>query len=159
MKIFQKYKVTNTIEITKLIEELKQKLQVKAQRMRRYKKRKNQYIQNNHNMNPENLHLRCSAFFPFSELERRRHTFVVLLRVRSGNFRISSVKFHNVLCERLIFLLLPFTRPQKRYMSAIAVNKHSFSRNTRHKFISFHFQRRYSYIILRHCNIVIGYHY
>jgi aromatic ring-opening dioxygenase catalytic subunit (LigB family) len=45
-KIFQKYKVTNTIEIAQLIEELKQKLQAKAQRMRRYEKRKNQYIQN-----------------------------------------------------------------------------------------------------------------
>jgi hypothetical protein len=44
--IFQKYKVTNAIEIAQLIEELKQKVQAKAERMRRYEKRKNQYIQN-----------------------------------------------------------------------------------------------------------------
>jgi hypothetical protein len=34
-KIFQKYKVTNAIEIAQLIEELKQKMQAKAQRKRR----------------------------------------------------------------------------------------------------------------------------
>jgi hypothetical protein len=39
-KIFQKYKVTNAIEIAQLIEELKQIVQVNAQRMRRYEKRK-----------------------------------------------------------------------------------------------------------------------
>jgi hypothetical protein len=33
-KMFQKYKVTNAIEIAQLIEELMQKLQAKAQRMR-----------------------------------------------------------------------------------------------------------------------------
>jgi hypothetical protein len=45
-KIFQKYKATNAIEIAQLTEELKQKVQAKAQRMRRYEKRKKQYIQN-----------------------------------------------------------------------------------------------------------------
>jgi hypothetical protein len=45
-KIFQNYKVTNAIEIAQLIEELKQKVQAKAQRMRRYEKRNNQFIQN-----------------------------------------------------------------------------------------------------------------
>jgi hypothetical protein len=38
-KIFQKYKVTNAIEIAQLIEELKQKVQAKAQRMGRYEKK------------------------------------------------------------------------------------------------------------------------
>lgn len=45
-KIFQKYKVTNAREVAELIEKLKQKIQAKAQRIRRYEKRKNQYIQN-----------------------------------------------------------------------------------------------------------------
>jgi hypothetical protein len=45
-KIFQKYKVTDTKEVAQLIEDLKQKIQAKAQRIRRYEKRKNQYIQN-----------------------------------------------------------------------------------------------------------------
>jgi K+-transporting ATPase c subunit len=45
-KIFQKYKVTSAIEIAQLIEELKQKEQAKARRMRRYEKRRNQCIQN-----------------------------------------------------------------------------------------------------------------
>jgi hypothetical protein len=45
-KIFQKYKVINSIEIAQLIEELTQKVQAKAQRMRRYEKRENQHIQN-----------------------------------------------------------------------------------------------------------------
>jgi hypothetical protein len=45
-KIFQKYKVTDTKEIAQLIENLKQKIQAKAQRIRRYEKRKNRYIQN-----------------------------------------------------------------------------------------------------------------
>jgi hypothetical protein len=39
-KIFQKYKVTNTKEIAQLIENLKQKIQAKAQRIRRYEKGK-----------------------------------------------------------------------------------------------------------------------
>jgi hypothetical protein len=33
-KMFQKYKVTNAIEVSQLIEELMQKVQAKAQRMR-----------------------------------------------------------------------------------------------------------------------------
>ncbi|PNF19358.1 hypothetical protein B7P43_G06722 [Cryptotermes secundus] len=45
-KIFQKYKMTNAREVAELIEKLKQKIQAKAQRIRRYEKRKNQYIQN-----------------------------------------------------------------------------------------------------------------
>jgi cytidylate kinase len=43
---FQKYKVTNSREIAQLTERLKQKVHTKAQRIRRYKVRKNQYIQN-----------------------------------------------------------------------------------------------------------------
>jgi hypothetical protein len=45
-KIFQKYKVTDPKEVAQLIENLKQKIQAKAQRSRRYERRKNQYIQN-----------------------------------------------------------------------------------------------------------------
>jgi hypothetical protein len=45
-KIFQKYKATDPKEIAQLIENLKQKIQAKAQRIRRYERRKNQYIQN-----------------------------------------------------------------------------------------------------------------
>jgi hypothetical protein len=45
-KIFQKYKVTDTKEVAQLIENLKQKIQAKAHRIRRYERRKNQYIQN-----------------------------------------------------------------------------------------------------------------
>jgi hypothetical protein len=44
-KIFQKYKITNAKEIAELIKKLKQKIQAKAQTIRRYEKRKNQYIQ------------------------------------------------------------------------------------------------------------------
>jgi hypothetical protein len=45
-KFFQKYKVTNAREIAQMTETLKQKVQAKAQRIIRYEKRKNQYIQN-----------------------------------------------------------------------------------------------------------------
>jgi hypothetical protein len=45
-KIFQKYKVTNAREVAQLIETLKQKVQAKAQRTRRYEKRAAHYIQN-----------------------------------------------------------------------------------------------------------------
>ena len=38
-KIFQKYKVTNAREVAQLTETLKQKVQAKAQRIRRYEKR------------------------------------------------------------------------------------------------------------------------
>ena len=38
-KIFQKYRTTNAREVAKLTETLKQKLQAKAQRIRRYEKR------------------------------------------------------------------------------------------------------------------------
>jgi hypothetical protein len=44
-KIFQKYKI-NAKETAELIEKLKQKVQAKAQRIRRYEKRNNQCIQN-----------------------------------------------------------------------------------------------------------------
>jgi hypothetical protein len=45
-KIFKKYSVTNARELAQLTETLKQKVQAKAQRIRRYEKRENQYIQN-----------------------------------------------------------------------------------------------------------------
>jgi hypothetical protein len=45
-KIFQKYKVTNARKVARLTETLKQKVQAKAQRIRRYEKRETQYIQN-----------------------------------------------------------------------------------------------------------------
>jgi hypothetical protein len=45
-KIFQKYKVTNAREVAQLTETLKQKVQAKAQRIRRYEKRETQYIEN-----------------------------------------------------------------------------------------------------------------
>jgi len=45
-KIFQKYKVTNAREVAQLTEILKQKVQAKAQRIRRYEKRETQYNQN-----------------------------------------------------------------------------------------------------------------
>jgi hypothetical protein len=45
-KIFQKYRVTNAREVAQLIETLKQKVQAKARRIRRYEKKKGaQYIQ------------------------------------------------------------------------------------------------------------------
>jgi hypothetical protein len=44
--IFRKYKVTNVRDTVQLIQKLEQKVQAKAQRIRRYDKRKNQYIQN-----------------------------------------------------------------------------------------------------------------
>jgi ribosome-binding protein aMBF1 (putative translation factor) len=45
-KIFQTYRVTNAREVAQLTETLKQKLQAKAQRIRRYEKRETQYSQN-----------------------------------------------------------------------------------------------------------------
>jgi len=45
-KIFQKYVVTNTTEVAHLTEILKQKVQAKAQRIRRYEIRETQYSQN-----------------------------------------------------------------------------------------------------------------
>jgi hypothetical protein len=36
-KVFQKYKVTNATEIMQLVEKLRQKVQAKAQRIKRYK--------------------------------------------------------------------------------------------------------------------------
>jgi len=45
-KIFQKHRVTNAREVAPLTETLKQKVQAKAQRIRRYEKRETQYSQN-----------------------------------------------------------------------------------------------------------------
>jgi hypothetical protein len=45
-KSFQKYSVTNAREVGQLTETLKQKVQAKAQRIMRYKKRETQYNQN-----------------------------------------------------------------------------------------------------------------
>ena len=45
-KVFQQYKVTNATEVAQLAEILKQKVQAKAQRIRRYEKRETQRIQN-----------------------------------------------------------------------------------------------------------------
>jgi len=45
-KIFQKYRVTNAREVAQLTETLKQKVQAKSQRTRRYEKRETQYSQN-----------------------------------------------------------------------------------------------------------------
>jgi ribosome-binding protein aMBF1 (putative translation factor) len=45
-KIFQKYSVTNAREVGQLTETLKQKVQAKDQRIRRYEKRESQYSQN-----------------------------------------------------------------------------------------------------------------
>ena len=45
-KIFQKYRVTNAREVAQLTETLKQKVQAKAQRIRRYEKRETHYSQN-----------------------------------------------------------------------------------------------------------------
>ena len=45
-KIFQKYRVANPREAAQLTETLKQKVQAKAQRIRRYEKRETQYSQN-----------------------------------------------------------------------------------------------------------------
>ena len=45
-KIFQKYRVTNAREVAQVTETLKQKLQAKAQRIRRYEKMETQYSQN-----------------------------------------------------------------------------------------------------------------
>ena len=42
-KIFQKYRVTNAREVAQLTETLKQKVQAKAQKIRRYKKTETQY--------------------------------------------------------------------------------------------------------------------
>jgi len=45
-KIFKKYSVTNAREVGQLTETLKQKVQAKAQRIRRHEKRETQYSQN-----------------------------------------------------------------------------------------------------------------
>ena len=45
-KIFKKYSVTNAREVAQLTETLKQKVQAKAQRIRRYEKRETHYSQN-----------------------------------------------------------------------------------------------------------------
>ena len=45
-KIFEKYRVTNAKEVAQLTETLKQKVQAKAQRIRRCEKRETQYSQN-----------------------------------------------------------------------------------------------------------------
>jgi len=45
-KTFKKYRVTNACEVAQLTETLKQKVQAKAQRIRRYEKRETQYSQN-----------------------------------------------------------------------------------------------------------------
>jgi len=45
-KIFQKYRLANAREVAQLTETLKQKVQTKAQRIRRYEKRETQYSQN-----------------------------------------------------------------------------------------------------------------
>jgi len=45
-KIFKKYRVTNSREVAQLTETLKQKVQGKAQRIRRYKKGETQCSQN-----------------------------------------------------------------------------------------------------------------
>jgi len=45
-KILKKYRVTNAREVAQLTETLKQKVQAKAQRIRRYEKRETQYSQN-----------------------------------------------------------------------------------------------------------------
>ena len=44
-KVFQKYRVTNAREVAQLTETLKQEVQAKAQRIRRYEKRETQYSQ------------------------------------------------------------------------------------------------------------------
>jgi len=44
-KIFKKYRVTNAREVAQLTETLKQKVQAKSQRIRRYEKRETQYSQ------------------------------------------------------------------------------------------------------------------
>jgi hypothetical protein len=38
--IYQKYKLTNTTEVAQLIEKWKQKIQAKAQKIRRYEKKR-----------------------------------------------------------------------------------------------------------------------
>jgi len=45
-KIKKKYRMTNAREVAQLAETLKQKVQAKAQRIRRYEKRETQYSQN-----------------------------------------------------------------------------------------------------------------
>jgi len=45
-KIFQKHRVTNAWEVARLTETLKQKVQARAQRIKRYEKRETQYSQN-----------------------------------------------------------------------------------------------------------------
>ena len=45
-KMFKKYRLTNAREVAQLIETLKQKLQAKGQRIKRYEKWETQYSQN-----------------------------------------------------------------------------------------------------------------
>jgi len=45
-RFFKKYRLTNAREVAQLTETLKQKVQAKAQRIRRYEKRETQYYQN-----------------------------------------------------------------------------------------------------------------
>jgi hypothetical protein len=45
-RMFQKYKAANTKDAVEAREKLQQKIQAKAQRIRRYEERKNLYIQN-----------------------------------------------------------------------------------------------------------------
>jgi len=45
-KIFKKHRVTNATQVAQLTETLKQKVQAKAQRIKRYEKRETQYSQN-----------------------------------------------------------------------------------------------------------------
>ena len=45
-RFFKKYSVTDAREVGQLTETLKQKVQAKAQRIRRYEKRETQYSQN-----------------------------------------------------------------------------------------------------------------
>ena len=45
-RLLKKYKIEKTEELVKLIEELKQKVSAKTQRLSRCKKRQNQYYQN-----------------------------------------------------------------------------------------------------------------
>ena len=59
-KIFKKYRVTNAREVAQFTETLKQKVQVKAQRTRRYEKTETQYIQNK--MFKEDTKIFCRNF-------------------------------------------------------------------------------------------------
>jgi len=60
--IFQKYSVTNAREVGQLTESLKQKVQAKAQKIRRYEKRETQYSQNKmFNPYPANVENKVSS--------------------------------------------------------------------------------------------------